>query len=81
MAGLARTGGPAAALRRRILCRVPSQEEIDRFIRHNETARKADLEADRQLTMSERLEQAAELSQALTELRDNFQRLHGPSGR
>jgi len=51
---------------------VPTQEEFDRFVRHNEAARAADLAADKLLTMSERLEQAAELSRLQTQMREGL---------
>jgi len=51
---------------------VPTQEEFDRFVRHNEAARAADLAADKLLTMSERLEQAVKLSRMQTEMRDTL---------
>lgn len=50
---------------------VPTQAQIDRFIKMNEAARKTDLEADRARTMSERLADVARLSRSVTSLRES----------
>lgn len=51
---------------------MPTQAQIDRFIKMNEAARKADLEADRARTMSERLADVARLSRSVTSLRESM---------
>jgi hypothetical protein len=49
---------------------MPTQAQIDFFARWNAAARRADLAADRQKTMAERVEEAARLSALASELHD-----------
>jgi hypothetical protein len=53
---------------------VPTQPQIEQFLRMNDAARAADEAIDRARTMSERLAEAAELSRAATSLHDSVQR-------
>jgi hypothetical protein len=53
---------------------VPTQPQIERFLRMNEAAQAADEASDRARTMSERLADAAELSRAATSLHDSLKR-------
>jgi len=60
---------------------MPTQAEMDAWIRRNEAARAADLETDAKLSMSERLEQTVRLSRMVTELRDSHRPMPDAPGR
>jgi hypothetical protein len=57
---------------------MPTQAQLDFFVRWNEAARREDRAVDASLAMEQRLDEAARLSALAGELRDAAARLSGP---